>query len=176
MATKRKSAARKFLDKLSNERLTFGSMLKNIRECDELSLADLAGKLKVSRQHLHAIETGYIQREIQNSAYQYQRAVETKDAIVVGVNQFASEDESKIKTLRVDASIEQDQVERVRALRQRRDASTTDAALQRLAEAARGTENVLPRVLDCVEAFATVGEISNCLRAVWGEYRESVTV
>ena len=58
MATQRKSAARKFLDKLSSEPLTFGSMLKNIRECDELSLADLAGKLKVSRQHLHAIETG----------------------------------------------------------------------------------------------------------------------
>ena len=125
---------------------------------------------------LHAIENGYIQREIQNSAYEYQRAVETKDAIVVGVNQFQSEEESKVKTLRVDPSIEQAQIERVRALRARRDERALARALGNLEKAARGTENVLPRILDCVEAFATVGEISNRLRLVWGEYREAVTL
>ncbi len=125
---------------------------------------------------LHAIESGYIQREIQNSAYEYQRAVETKDAVVVGVNQFQNEEESKVKTLRVDPSVEQDQIARVRALRDRRDGEATEAALAKLETAARGTENVLPQILECVEALATVGEISNRLRRVWGEYREAVTV
>jgi methylmalonyl-CoA mutase N-terminal domain/subunit len=125
---------------------------------------------------LHAIESGYIQREIQNSAYEYQRAVETKEAIVVGVNQFQNEAESKVKTLRVDPAVEQDQIERVHALRRRRESNATQFALARLQEAAKGTENVLPRILECVEAFATVGEISNRLRVVWGEYREAVTL
>ncbi|MDX6444209.1 MAG: methylmalonyl-CoA mutase, N-terminal domain [Blastocatellia bacterium] len=125
---------------------------------------------------LRAIETGYIQGEIQNSAYEYQRAVETNKAIVVGVNRFQSDDGPKVKTLRVDPAIEKTQVERLQALRARRDASAVEAALVRLEQSARGSENVLPRILDCVEAYATVGEISNRLRTVWGEYREAVTV
>ncbi len=125
---------------------------------------------------LRAIETGYIQREIQNSAYEYQRAVETNDAIVVGVNQFQSDEGPQVKTLRVDASIEETQIQRLRALRERRDSNAVETSLVKLEEAARGSENVLPRILDCVEAYATVGEISNRLRSVWGEYREAVTV
>jgi len=125
---------------------------------------------------LHAIESGYIQREIQNAAYEYQRAIETEEAIVVGLNRFQSDEESHIKTLRVDPTVEKTQVERLRALRERRDSIATETTLVRLEEAARGTENVLPRILDCVEAQATVGEISNRLRTVWGEYREAVTV
>jgi methylmalonyl-CoA mutase N-terminal domain/subunit len=142
----------------------------------ERRAVDYLDKIDALGGTLRAIETGYIQREIQNSAYEYQRAVETKDAIVVGVNQFESDAESQVKTLRVDPSIEQDQIERVRALRARRDAKACEVALTKLQEAAQGTENVLPRILDCVEATATVGEISNCLRRVWGEYREAVTV
>ena len=125
---------------------------------------------------LRAIEAGYVQREIQEAAYAYQRAVETGDAIVVGVNRFQVEEKSPIKTLRVDPAIEPRQIERLRALRGRRDARACESALAKLEEAARGTENVLPRILDGVEAFATVGEINNRLRAVWGEYREAVTV
>ncbi|HKP36597.1 MAG TPA: methylmalonyl-CoA mutase family protein [Pyrinomonadaceae bacterium] len=142
----------------------------------ERRVVDYLDKIDALGGTLRAIETGYIQREIQNSAYEYQRAIETEEAIVVGVNRFQSEEESKIKTLRVDPAMEKDQIERVRALRARRDAGTTETSLSKLEEAARGTENVLPRILDCVEAFATVGEISNRLRAVWGEYREAVTV
>jgi methylmalonyl-CoA mutase N-terminal domain/subunit len=81
-----------------------------------------------------------------------------------------------MKTLRIDPAIERDQVERLQALRSRRDAVATETALVELEEAARGTENVLPRILECVESKATVGEISNRLRSVWGEYREAVTV
>jgi len=125
---------------------------------------------------LHAIEAGYVQREIQEAAYNYQRAVETGDAIVVGVNRFQVEEESTVSVLRVDPAIEQEQIERLRAVRARRNAVAVDAALVKLEEAARGTENLLPRILESVEAYATVGEISNRLRKVWGEYREAVTV
>ena len=142
----------------------------------ERRAVDYLDKIDALGGTLHAIESGYIQREIQNSAYEYQRAVEKNDAIVVGVNQFESHEESKVKTLRVDASVEQDQIERVRAVRARRDQTGCEAALAKLQEAAEGTENVLPRILECVEASATVGEISNRLRRVWGEYREAVTV
>jgi methylmalonyl-CoA mutase, N-terminal domain len=142
----------------------------------EQRVVDYLDKIDALGGTLHAIESGYIQREIQNSAYEYQRAIETNDAIVVGVNQFQSDAASKMKTLRVDPGIEQAQIERVQALRDRRDSAATETALMRLEQAAQGTENVLPIILDCVEALATVGEISNRLRTVWGEYREAVTV
>ncbi len=125
---------------------------------------------------LRAIELGYVQREIQESAFRYQRAIESKDAIVVGINRYRTEDESPVTILRVDPAVERSQVERLRALRERRDSMAADKALDKLEEAARGTENLLPRILDCVEAYATVGEISNRLRKVWGEYREAATV
>jgi methylmalonyl-CoA mutase N-terminal domain/subunit len=142
----------------------------------ERRVVDYLDKIDAMGGMLHAIEAGYVQREIQNSAYEYQRAIERNDAIVVGVNCFQNEEESEIKTLRVDPSIEKAQVERLRAARARRDAIACEAALVKLEEAARGTENVLPRILDCAEAYATVGEISNRLRGVWGEYREAVTL
>ena len=125
---------------------------------------------------LRAIESGYVQREIQESAYRYQRAIETEDAIVVGVNKYQVEEETPIPILTVDPAVEQAQIERVRAVRANRDASAADQSLTKLEEAARGTENLLPRILDCVEANVTVGEIGNWLRKVWGEYRESATV
>ena len=125
---------------------------------------------------LRAIETGYVQREIQEAAYQYQRAIESQEEIVVGVNRFQIEAEPPVPLLRIDASLEQAQVERVRALRARRDGQATDAALDQLETAATTTENLLPRILDCVESYATVGEISNRLRRVWGEYRETSTI
>jgi methylmalonyl-CoA mutase N-terminal domain/subunit len=125
---------------------------------------------------LRAIETGYVQREIQESAYRYQRAIESQDEIVVGVNRFQIDAEPPVPLLHIDAALEQEQVERLRALRARRDAKTTEAALDKLEQTATTTENLLPRILECVEAYATVGEISNRLRRVWGEYRETSTI
>src|SRR5947209_5258152 len=132
----------------------------------EQRVVDYLDKIDAMGGTLHAIESGYIQREIQNSAYEYQRAIESEEAIVVGVNQFQSEAASKIKTLRVDPAIERRQVERLRALRDRRNARATEASLMKLEASARGDENVLPRILDCVETLDTVGEISNRLRDV----------
>jgi len=142
----------------------------------EQRAVDYLDKIDALGGTLHAIESGYIQREIQQAAYEYQRGIETNDEIVVGINRFQSDENAKIETLRVDQSVEEAQVARVRALRQRRDSTIAEAALVRLEESARGSENVLPQILECVEAYVTVGEISNRLRHVWGEYREAVTV
>lgn len=125
---------------------------------------------------LKAIENGYPQREIQEAAYVYQKAVETTDAIVVGVNKFQIEENQTIPIMRVNESVERGQVERLRAVRARRDKPKAENALAKLEEAAKGDENLLPKILECVENYATVGEISNRLRSVWGEYREAVTV
>ena len=125
---------------------------------------------------LRAIEIGYVQREIQEAAYRYQKAVEAQEQVVVGVNRFQIEEEPPVNVLRIDPALEQAQVERVRALRERRDTQAATAALTKLEHAATTDENLLPRILECVEAYATVGEISNTLRRVWGEYRETSTI
>ena len=125
---------------------------------------------------LKAIENGYPQREIQEAAYDYQRAVEKQTEIVVGVNRFQIEENGTIPIQRVDSAIERQQIERLRAVREKRDANKAETCLIKLAEAANGTENLLPKILDCVENHVTVGEISHRLRKVWGEYREAVTI
>ena len=122
---------------------------------------------------LRAIESGYVQREIQNAAYAYQRAVDAGEAIVVGVNEFASEQEVAVPIQRIDEALEGRQVERVRALRAGRDAGIHAAALRRVEDAARSGGNLMPQILHAVESYATVGEIANVLRTVFGEYRES---
>ena len=151
-------------------------MIEQLTSEIEKRASDYLVKIGKMGGMLRAIELGYVQREIQESAYHYQRAIESKDAIVVGVNTYTTEEESSVKILRVDPAVERAQTERLRALRERRDSAAVEKALGKLEEGARGTENLLPRILDCVEAYATVGEISNRLRKVWGEYREAATV
>jgi methylmalonyl-CoA mutase, N-terminal domain len=124
---------------------------------------------------LRSIESGYIQGEIQKAAYDYQRAVETKEQIVVGVNDFIAEERS-IPTLRIDPEVESAQVARVQSLRTNRDNGKTAAALTELQRRASSTENLVPAILNAVEAYATVGEISDTLRAIFGEYQESVVI
>ena len=125
---------------------------------------------------LRAIESGFVQTEIQKAAYEYQRAVETKEQVVVGVNEFIAEEERAIPTLRIDPQIEREQVERVQALRARRDADQTKAAIAELERRATTKENLIPAILGAAEAYATVGEISDTLRRVFGEYQESVVI
>jgi len=125
---------------------------------------------------LEAIERGFVQQEIQNAAYEYQQAVDHEEAIVVGVNRFEVEEEKPIPIQKIDPALEPRQIERVRALRARRDAGPWKDALKRVEEAARSSDNVMPRILTAVEAFATVGEISDALRKVFGEYKEAVVI
>jgi methylmalonyl-CoA mutase N-terminal domain/subunit len=133
---------------------------------------DSAGKYGM----LRAIEQGYVQREIQTAAYAYQQAVDAGNAVVVGVNKFAAEQEIVVPIQRMDDALETRQVERVWALRLRRNAGVHAAALRRVEDAARDGSNLMPQILIAVESYATVGEIADVLRTVFGEYRESVTV
>jgi methylmalonyl-CoA mutase N-terminal domain/subunit len=142
----------------------------------ELIAVDYIEKIDAMGGMLRAIETGYVQGEIQEAAYQYQRAVETGDALVVGINSFSLDEEVTIPVLRVDEKIERDQVARLEAIRAKRDAAAAQNALNAIGEAARGTANLLPLILTAVEAHVTVGEISGTLRKIWGEYRESITI
>jgi len=125
---------------------------------------------------LLAIESGFVQGEIQKAAFEYQRAVETKARIVVGVNDFIAEEERSIPTLQIDAEIERSQVARLRALRAKRDAAKTQSALAELQRRAATKENLMPAILAAIETYATVGEISTALRGVFGEYQESVVI
>ena len=125
---------------------------------------------------IKAIESGFVQTEIQRAAYDYQRGVESKENIVVGVNDFVIEDHRQIPTLRIDAEIERAQVARLKALRAKRDTPRAKAALAELQRCAGTSENLLPAVLAAVEAYATVGEISDAMRQVYGEYQESVVI
>jgi methylmalonyl-CoA mutase N-terminal domain/subunit len=125
---------------------------------------------------LKAIESGFVQGEIQKAAYEFQLAIEKKEQIVVGVNDFIAEEERTIPTLRIDAEIERTQIARLNALRAKRDSARTQLALAELARRAATSENLLPAILAAVEAYATIGEISDALRRVFGEYQESVVI
>jgi hypothetical protein len=137
---------------------------------------DYIEKIDAMGGMLPAIDSGYVQREIQEAAYTYQLAVEQQDAIVAGVNKLLLVVDVSIPILTVDPKIEREQVERLRAVREKRDAAKAESALRSLEDAASGTENLLPRILECVDSHVTVGEISNTLRGIWGEYQEAVTV
>jgi methylmalonyl-CoA mutase N-terminal domain/subunit len=122
---------------------------------------------------LPAIEMGYVQREIERAAYEYQKAVEAQEEIVVGVNRFQIKEETPIATLKIDPAFEQAQVERVRKVRAGRNALAAAAALDSVEQAARSGENLMPRIIAAVEAYATLGEIADRLRTVFGEYTEA---
>jgi len=117
-----------------------------------------------------------VQQEIQNAAYEYQRAVDSGEATVVGVNRFTREEEAPIPIQRIDEALERKQVERVRALRERRDRTRWQSAIDRVQDRARAGENLMPAILEAVESYATVGEIAAAMRSVFGEYQESVVI
>ena len=126
---------------------------------------------------LAAIESGFQQRQIQESAYRAQQAIESGDQIVVGVNRYTDDatlESSPIQ--RIDPDAERAQVEGVRRVRTERDPAAWSATLARLEDSARGSENVMPAIIEAVDAYATVGEISDRLRVAWGEHRELITI
>jgi methylmalonyl-CoA mutase N-terminal domain/subunit len=124
-----------------------------------------------------AIERGDVQREIQESAFRHQRQVEAGERVIVGVNRFQEEDEPAAgELLRILPEVERAQVERVRALRARRDAAACKASLDSLEGCARSDSNLVPAIVDAVLAYATVGEIANRLREVFGEHRETLVL
>lgn len=123
-----------------------------------------------------AVENGFIQREIQESAYQYQTNIETGERVVVGINKFQTEEVKPSNLLRVDPAVREEQVERLTKLRAERDQGVVDKALEGLIAAAKGEDNLMPPIIEAVKAYTTLGEICNALRSVFGEYEAPVTI
>jgi methylmalonyl-CoA mutase, N-terminal domain len=125
---------------------------------------------------INAIERGFPQREIAESAYRFQQDVESKRQVIVGVNEFASEHGSGIPILQIDEAAAGQQIAKVDRLRRTRNKVVVTRALDRLRKAAAGTENTMPALLDAVRAYATTGEMCDALRDVWGEYQEQAII
>jgi methylmalonyl-CoA mutase N-terminal domain/subunit len=137
----------------------------------EAKALELIQKLDGMGGSVAAIESGFMQNEIARSAYQHQRSVEQGEKIIVGVNKFAIEKEEPVPPFRINDNIRQQQTEKLQALKARRDAKRVTACLQAIQQKATTGENLMPAVIEAVEAHCTLGEISDVLRVVFGEFR-----
>jgi methylmalonyl-CoA mutase N-terminal domain/subunit len=146
-------------------------VIEHLTDEIERRAADYIARIDAMGGALTAIENGFIHNEIESAAYFYQKAVESGDQVVVGVNQFAVESEDSPDLLRVDPAIELQQRERLAQLRADRDNERVSSLRDQLAQAARGTENLMPLIIECVDNDVTLGEVSHTLRGVFGEYR-----
>lgn len=125
---------------------------------------------------ISCIESGWIQNEIQNTAYQYQKDVDLKKEVVVGVNDFIQKTETTIETLKVSETVAQEQISRLKRFKTSRNITIVNQHLEKIRKAAKGSENLMPLFVSAVEAHCTLGEISDVLREVFGKYKESITV
>jgi len=150
--------------------------IEHLTDAIEQGAVDYISRIDAMGGMLRAIESGFVQGEIQKAAYDFQRAIESKVQIIVGVNDFIAEEARTIPTLRIEPEIERSQIARLNALRAKRDSAKTQFALAELQRRATTAENLLPAILVAVEAHSTVGEISDALRRVFGEYQESVVI
>jgi len=143
----------------------------------EAGAAEYLDRIDAMGGAVAAIENGYIRQEIQNSAFDYQREVESGERVVVGVNRFQMQDtrgkHTSIPVFHLDPRIKEIQIDRLRNLRATRDATAVEDRLRRLREVARGPANLMPAILDAAEHYATVGEISDAMRSIFGEYTEA---
>ena len=121
---------------------------------------------------VEAIEQGFPQREIAEASYKFQQAIERREKTIVGVNDFVQEDDGQVPILYIDETTAERQLARLTDLKRTRDTDAVNRSLDRLRDAARGTANTMDPLLDCVRAYATVGEMCDALRGVWGEYEE----
>jgi len=150
--------------------------IENLTDRIETGAREYIARIDAAGGMLRAIETGYVQGEVQKAAYEYQRAIERGEQIVVGVNKFQSDDARTIPTLQLDPEIERAQVARLHALRARRDSTRVNQELAEVESCARRGANLMPAICAAVEAYATIGEISDALRRVFGQYQESVVL
>jgi len=145
--------------------------IEHLTDTIEKEALELMGKIEQSGGVVSCIENGFIQRQIENSAYDYQQEIEKNERIIVGLNKFQVEETAKPALLKVDPLVEETQVKGLQALKSTRDNQKVEEALAKLRTAAGGTENVMPRILDAVREYASLGEICGVLREVFGEYR-----
>ena len=132
---------------------------------------ELMNKIDAMGGSVTAIEQGFIQNEIARSAYEYQRKIETKEKIIVGLNQYQSEQENPIPGFRVDDNIREHQIEKLKVLKEKRDNKKTKLCLETIRQKATSNENLMPAVIEAVENYCTLGEIADVLRAVFGEQK-----
>jgi methylmalonyl-CoA mutase N-terminal domain/subunit len=142
----------------------------------EKRATEYIGKIDDMGGMLKAIERGFVQQEIQNASYEFQKSVDSKDQLVVGVNSFTVDQEQPVPLQKIDPELERRQVERLHAFRAKRDQARTDAAIRKVEDVARQGGNLMPVIVDAVEANATVGEICNSMRTVFGEYKEVMVI
>ena len=140
----------------------------------EAEAREIFAQIEARGGTLRAVASGWVQQQIQQSAYAWQRRVDAEEAIVVGVNRFQDAQQAEVPLQKIDAEIERRQVERLRAYRLRRSQAPWRAALQGLKDAAQSSGNLMAAIVAAVEAEATVGEIADTLRGVFGEYCEAV--
>ena len=141
--------------------------------CRILMILDFLS-LRMNRKEVLARSPERLGSEVERAAYDYQKAVETGKEVVVGVNRFQIKEEVTIPILKIDPAFERAQVERVRKVRAERDAAAATAALKEVERAARSGENLMPRIIAAVEAYATLGEVADAMRRVFGEYSEAI--
>ena len=139
----------------------------------EAEAYDYFGRIRELGGVVAAIKENFFQREIAEASFRYQSEVEAGQRVVVGVNRYVLDDEPPVEILRVDPALEQKQIDRVQALRARRDTAAVEAALTRLKAAAAGDENLMGPILDATRAYVTMGEMCDALRDVWGVWRET---
>lgn len=145
--------------------------VENLTNEVEAAAWKLIEKIDVMGGAVKAIEQGFIQEEIARSAYMYNKAIESQEKIIVGVNKFTTKEKDKTPVFKIDDSIRVVQSEKLKSLRKRRDNAKAEACLQTIREYANGTQNLMPAVIDAVEHYCTLGEIADTLREVWGEFR-----
>ncbi len=150
--------------------------IESLTDKIEAGIDDYIKKIDNMGGALAAINRGYIQREIRRSAYDYQRAVDAGEQVVVGVNMFTSEEEPELKVFELDEAVEKKQIARLRKLRRERDGDKVNEALAEVRRVAESDENIMPALIEAVKTYATVGEMSDALRVVFGEYREAPVV
>ena len=146
--------------------------IEELTDCIEAQASELIGKIDNAGGVVAAIEEGFIQRQIENSAYEYQQEIERGERIIVGVNEFQIDEQTKPPLLRVDPEVENAQVKSLKELREKRDNKKVEEALANLSRCARNTSNLMPEILAAVKTYATLGEICQVLRDVFGEYKK----
>ena len=150
--------------------------IENMTDRIESAANELMDKVENMGGMVRAIEEGFVQLEIQEAAYRYQMDVEDDERIVVGVNKFKAGEDPDVPRHRIDPEVERSQKSRLDKVREGRDASAVEKSLATLADAAKGDDNMIPVIIECVESYATLGEISDTLRKVFGEYRENLVL
>lgn len=147
--------------------------IENLTDEIEKRASEYISKIDSLGGAVRAVEQRFYQNEIAHRSYEYQKAVEAKEKIIVGVNEFKTQEDSKPEIMHIDLSIREKQTRKLNQLKQKRDNQLVENNIKKLKNAAMSTDNIIPFILEAVESYATLGEISDALRSVWGEYREN---